>query len=628
MLFLIYLLKVSACLAVFYGLYFFAFRQFTFHTLNRFYLLCTLYLSFIIPLISFETTKVVKIEPAVAVETSPIASAPGYAPAYAPMYDSQAKATIEPADETPDWRFYVVFTYIIVAVIMMLFLCAKLLKIYQLSRQAIKADNLRIVQGDGQLTNASFFNLIFLNTNGLTDSEKAQIIAHECVHIKQLHSIDVLLVELCKIVLWFNPIIYFYKKSLVEVHEFEADLNTVQQFDSKKYAHLLLKLGISRQIDLTNQFSLRPLSTRIQFLFKKRTISIKKVFYFLGLPLLALGIFAFAQRNEKLIYEAKELDKIKNKGTSSSKELKSFDKDSTHKQKEIQGLATINQKDSRVGNLSSMINPFLDSLQASTASEIMLPLGASGQSVRIFAGSVQLQEGIDYAIEPQLGRIKIINQSMLNPARQIRIEWERSDSLNTQKRVMSDTRLGYNLNKDNHIGATVMTSGESTPDFMTRIAIGQSPVNNIIKGFDIDYHFKVPEVALPSNNKITSTTNSYKILIRTKDTPFGFNFDYFKGGRAIVENKTEGNIKIIQDGEELVKDKDYTFTYKDGYISKIEFKEHVQNKDIGVTIILKDLTAPLLQKPDPISLPDIYNHRGSKKQNSVWRYNNFLITPN
>ncbi|MBA4854014.1 M56 family metallopeptidase [Emticicia sp. BO119] len=357
MLFLIYLLKVSACLAVFYGLYFFAFRQFTFHTLNRFYLLCTLCLSFTIPLISFETTRVVKVEPAVIIKTSPITSTSGYEPAYVPMYDTQIIATVEPADETPDWRFYIIFCYITIASIMMLFLCAKLYRIYRLSRQAIKADNLRIVQRDGLLTNASFFNLIFLNTNGLTDNEKAQIIAHECVHIKYLHSIDVLLVEICKIILWFNPIIYFYKKSLVEVHEFEADLNTIQQFDSKNYAHLLLKLGINQQVDLTNQFSLRPLSTRIQFLFKKRTVRVKRLFYGLGLPLLALGIFAFAQRHEKLIYEAtaKASEGINKKIASLAEALKSIETDSVRQ--EIKPLVSTKSIDSSRYKL--IVNPFL-----------------------------------------------------------------------------------------------------------------------------------------------------------------------------------------------------------------------------------------------------------------------------
>jgi beta-lactamase regulating signal transducer with metallopeptidase domain len=346
-------------MAVFYGLYFFAFRQFTFHTLNRFYLLCTLCLSFIIPLISFETTKVVKVSPAIVVEKSPITSTHGHTPAHAPVYESHAIATVPPANKTPDWRFYIVSGYIIVATIMMLFLCAKLFKIYELSQKAIKADNLRIVQGDGQLSNASFFNLIFLNTNGLTDNEKAQIIAHECIHIKHLHSIDVLLVELCKIILWFNPIIYFYKKSLVQVHEFEADQNTIQKFDSKNYAHLLLKLGINHNVDLTNQFSLHPLSTRIKFLFKKRTISIKRVFYMLGLPFLALGIFAFAQRHEKLIYEVatRASERINNKIGSLSEALKSIEKDSLPNQKEAKPIMSSALLDS--SRYKIMANPFL-----------------------------------------------------------------------------------------------------------------------------------------------------------------------------------------------------------------------------------------------------------------------------
>lgn len=346
-------------MAVFYGLYFFAFRKFTFHALNRFYLLCTLVLSFLIPLISFETKRIVKVEPAVTVQQLPAISTPTYTSAYAPAYHNQAQAKVTSSKEAPDWRFYLIFGYLTVAAIIMVFFSMKLFKIYQLSRRAVKADNLRIVQGSGQLSNASFFNLIFLNTDGLTDNEKAQIIAHEYVHIRQKHSIDILLTEIIKIILWFNPIIYFYKKSLVEIHEFEADLYTIQQFDSKNYAHLLLKLGISYSTDLTNQFSLHPLSTRIQFLFKKRTSAIKKGFYFFGLPLLALGVFAFAGRNEKLIYEKMALNKIKSKAENFPEVLKTVEKDSTTTQQELEPLVSINQADSAKNLLKPLINPFL-----------------------------------------------------------------------------------------------------------------------------------------------------------------------------------------------------------------------------------------------------------------------------
>lgn len=357
MLFLLYLLKASACMAVFYGLYFFVFRKFTFHAINRFYLLTSLCLSFIIPFASFETIKVVKPKPVTILEPTPSALAPTNNATHVLSYQAQPIVEINPIEKAIDWEFYLVATYVCVVLVLVVLLCLKLFKLISLRKQATKVDSLWIVQNNKQQTNASFFNLIFLNTNDLSDNEKAQIIAHECVHVRKLHSIDVLLVELCKIAVWFNPIVYFYKKSLVEIHEFEADLNTIQQFDSKNYAHLLLKLGINHQVDLSNQFSLHPLSTRIQFLFKKRTLTIKKLFYFLGLPLLALGIFAFAQRNEKLMYEVASSVRKDVQVPSLTKASKPISPDSSHKKQEMNSKTLVNVVDS--GQHTPVINTFL-----------------------------------------------------------------------------------------------------------------------------------------------------------------------------------------------------------------------------------------------------------------------------
>ncbi len=98
-------------MAVFYGLYFFAFRKFTFHSLNRFYLLSTLCFSFVIPLISFQTTRVVKVEPAILNETVRMASAPLYNPAYTPAYSNNAPIVVKPNEVKRDWRYYLIFTY-------------------------------------------------------------------------------------------------------------------------------------------------------------------------------------------------------------------------------------------------------------------------------------------------------------------------------------------------------------------------------------------------------------------------------------------------------------------------------------------------------------------------------------
>ncbi len=180
------------------------------------------------------------------------------------------------------------------------------------------------------------------------------------------------------------------------------------------------------------------------------------------------------------------------------------------------------------------------SLQASNAAEIALPLGASGQSVRIYAGGVQLQEGIDYTIEPQLGRIKITNTSILNSARQIRIEWEKPDLFNTQIRFMMGTRFDYNLSKDIHLGATFMSLRESTPGFMTRTAIGQEPVNNSIVGIDVNYQ---------KDARFLTRFLDALPLIQTKEmSSIQFTAEYAKLFPA-VNNKRIGGNAMIDDFE-------------------------------------------------------------------------------
>ncbi|PLK43825.1 cell surface protein SprA [Emticicia sp. TH156] len=176
------------------------------------------------------------------------------------------------------------------------------------------------------------------------------------------------------------------------------------------------------------------------------------------------------------------------------------------------------------------------SLQASNSAEVPLPLGASPQSVRIFAGGIQLQDGIDYLIEPQLGRIRFLNQSVLNSSRQIKIDYERPDMFNTQIRMMVGTRLDFNLSKDIRIGATAMTLRESTPAFMTRTAIGQEPVNNTIVGLDINYR---------KDARFLTRWLDALPLIQTKEmSAIQFAAEYAKLFPAVNNKRTNGNAMI------------------------------------------------------------------------------------
>lgn len=112
----------------------------------------------------------------------------------------------------------------------------------------------------------SFFSVIFFNPKQqLGDDDKEEILRHEEVHIQRLHSLDTLLIQLIGIVFWFNPIVSFYKKSLVQLHEFEADARSVKDHDVDRYCHLLAKVALQNNgyvlaNHFTNSFTLKRIT--------------------------------------------------------------------------------------------------------------------------------------------------------------------------------------------------------------------------------------------------------------------------------------------------------------------------------------------------------------------------------
>src|SRR5690606_31843644 len=76
----------------------------------------------------------------------------------------------------------------------------------------------------------SFFNRIFINKADF-DHHFDTVYNHEKIHVAQYHSLDILLVELFRVVFWFNPVLGLYKHSLQEVHEFLADTSATNKED-------------------------------------------------------------------------------------------------------------------------------------------------------------------------------------------------------------------------------------------------------------------------------------------------------------------------------------------------------------------------------------------------------------
>lgn len=129
---------------------------------------------------------------------------------------------------------------------------------------------------------------------------------------------------------------------------------------------------------------------------------------------------------------------------------------------------------------------------AGSSSEIALPgINIAQGSVIVTAGNTPLTEGLDYTVDYNLGRVRIINDGILSSGKTINIGYEKADLFNFQARWLYGTRLDYKFSDQFNIGATIMRLNER-PGGVTRYQIGDEPTSNTKYGIDINYQDDVP----------------------------------------------------------------------------------------------------------------------------------------
>ena len=131
------------------------------------------------------------------------------------------------------------------------------------------------------------------------------------------------------------------------------------------------------------------------------------------------------------------------------------------------------------------------SYKSSVSSEISLGAFNLPQgSVRVTAGAQQLQEGVDYEVDYNIGRVKILNEAILNSGNPIRVSFEDNTLFGFQTKTLLGVRADYEVNKDFNIGGTYLHLFERP--FTQKVNIGDDPINNRIYGLDVNYSKEAP----------------------------------------------------------------------------------------------------------------------------------------
>jgi cell surface protein SprA len=121
-----------------------------------------------------------------------------------------------------------------------------------------------------------------------------------------------------------------------------------------------------------------------------------------------------------------------------------------------------------------------------SSTEIILPgINISEGSVQVIAGSIPLSEGIDYRVDYNLGKVSIINQSVLNSGKPIQIKYEKADLFNFQARTLLGGRFDYIHDDKFNIGGTILYLNERP--LVSRISVGDETIRNTKWGLDFNY---------------------------------------------------------------------------------------------------------------------------------------------
>lgn len=279
-----YILQVNIYLLVFYGFYKIFLDKETYFMLNRAYLISAGLLSIFIPYLRFEWFINQTVTQPVYVGVDQLNQ---YISKMAVVDDLASKFTLGNV-------------IVLIYVTGIIFFTARLLLRLILVNRLLKIDGIG--------TAFSFFNKRVVDKNL---PELATIQSHEEIHIRQLHSADIIFFELIGIIAWFNPIIYFYKHTIKNIHEYLADEEAAKfNGDKEQYALLLLSsaFGVTPS-NLTNSFFNKSLlKKRIYMLHKQRSKKTAILKYGLFLPLFAVTLVMSSAtiRNDKRILTVAE----------------------------------------------------------------------------------------------------------------------------------------------------------------------------------------------------------------------------------------------------------------------------------------------------------------------------------
>ena len=284
--FFVYMIKSAFCLTMFYLFFRLLLSKETFHRFNRIALISLLVLSSVLPAIQTIMLRLEGKPQSISLEDL--------------LLMNQGTAVAEaPTQVSLHWQSILLFIYLVGVIGFLIRQCWVMGQMYRLLRQGTcisDKEGIKLLVFDRELSPFSWMNYIVLSRKDWEENGDA-IIAHETAHIHKHHSIDILIVDICIILQWFNPVAWLLKRELQNIHEYEADEEVINKgINAREYQLLLIKKAVGlRRFSMANSFNHTSLKKRITMMCKRKSNPWARLKYVYVLPLAALAVSAFAR---------------------------------------------------------------------------------------------------------------------------------------------------------------------------------------------------------------------------------------------------------------------------------------------------------------------------------------------
>ena len=282
---MLFIIKSAITLALLYSCFFLFLSKETFHRFNRIMLVSIMFVSLITPLFHITTDN-----PSLISEEFHMVQT---------LIEETPATVLAPAEgNIPTWMDLLTWIYLAGVTVMTIITIAQIISLVRFMSGGLRHTDSQgntVILHNCEFPPFSIFRYIVMSVKDY-EQHSQYILSHEQEHIRLGHTYDILLLQVVKIIQWFNLFIWFVGRDLKSVHEYEADQAVINQgIDAKSYQQILVTKVVGNRLQpFTNNLNHGSLKKRITMMYKKKSNRWLMLKSLCAIPAMALAINAFA----------------------------------------------------------------------------------------------------------------------------------------------------------------------------------------------------------------------------------------------------------------------------------------------------------------------------------------------